>query len=267
MRRPFLLVFAAVCFVATLFAQDVLNNDSVIKLVGAGLSEDMVVNVVNTQPGKYSLNPDDLIALKKAGVSEKVISAMLAKGGASHGAKREDTPVPRVDAVAGNNGLPVVPAEPGLYYFRGTQAVAVEGQVVSFARTGSLLASGVTLGIKSRKTNVQIAGRKASLSVSERPVFYFRSAGANEAAGGGVGDLVLLQMRVHGDRRQVEVGAAGAWRASSGVSIRSQLEFQRSQVAAGLYRVQASDLKSGQYCFYLFRSYELPAFIYSFGVE
>ncbi|MGD0130091.1 MAG: hypothetical protein ABSF46_32640 [Terriglobia bacterium] len=34
---------------------------------------------VNTQPGKYSLGTDDVIALKTAGVSEKVITAMLNK--------------------------------------------------------------------------------------------------------------------------------------------------------------------------------------------
>jgi hypothetical protein len=33
--------------------------------------------MVNTQPGKYSLAADDVIALKKAGASEKVIAAML----------------------------------------------------------------------------------------------------------------------------------------------------------------------------------------------
>jgi hypothetical protein len=56
-----------------------LTNESIVKLVKAGLSEDTIIKVVDTQPGKYSLGVEDVIALKKAGVSEKAITAMLNK--------------------------------------------------------------------------------------------------------------------------------------------------------------------------------------------
>jgi hypothetical protein len=56
-----------------------LTNDSIIKLVKAGLGEDTIIKMVNTQPGKYSLGVEDIIALKKAGVSEKIITGMLTK--------------------------------------------------------------------------------------------------------------------------------------------------------------------------------------------
>jgi hypothetical protein len=54
-----------------------LTNDSIIKVVKAGLSDETITTIVRTQPGKYSLGPDDIIALKKARVSEKIITAML----------------------------------------------------------------------------------------------------------------------------------------------------------------------------------------------
>ena len=54
-----------------------LTNDSIVKLVKAGLSDAVIISMVNTQSGKYSLSADDVIALKTAGVSEDVISAML----------------------------------------------------------------------------------------------------------------------------------------------------------------------------------------------
>lgn len=60
-----------------------LTNDSIIKLVKAGLTEDTIVSIVKTQPGKYSLAADDIIGLRKAGVSEKVIAAMVNKSGHS----------------------------------------------------------------------------------------------------------------------------------------------------------------------------------------
>jgi len=56
-----------------------LTNDSIVKLVKAGLGQDTIISMVNTQAGKYSVGADDVIALKKAGVSEKVITAMLNK--------------------------------------------------------------------------------------------------------------------------------------------------------------------------------------------
>lgn len=61
------------------FAQQALDNGSVIKLVKAGLSDDIIVTTINASPGTYDTSTDGLIALKAAGVSDKVISAMVTK--------------------------------------------------------------------------------------------------------------------------------------------------------------------------------------------
>jgi hypothetical protein len=71
-------VLSTICTVLAL-AQTALTNDSVIKMVKAGLGDDVVVSMVKGQPGGYSTGPDDLIALKSAGVSDKVIAAMVAR--------------------------------------------------------------------------------------------------------------------------------------------------------------------------------------------
>lgn len=64
-------------------AQQSLDNDAVIKLVKAGLSDDLVVNTIATSPGTYNVSPDGLIALKSAGVSDRVVSAIVAKSSAT----------------------------------------------------------------------------------------------------------------------------------------------------------------------------------------
>jgi hypothetical protein len=75
-------------------------------------------------------------------------------------------------------------------------------------------------------------------------------------------------MSVKQDRRQFEIGAAGAWRASQGISIRSQLQVARKRIEADLYRLTpAEELKPGEYGLFLFRGYDLPGFIYDFSVE
>jgi hypothetical protein len=74
-------LFLAIC--PLLFAQQTLNNDSVIKLVKAGLSDDLIVSTINGSPGAYDISADGIIALKTAGASEKVIAAVVAKTNAA----------------------------------------------------------------------------------------------------------------------------------------------------------------------------------------
>ncbi|KAA6455837.1 hypothetical protein DYQ86_26715 [Acidobacteria bacterium AB60] len=65
-----------------LFAQQSMNNDSVIKLCQAGISDDVIVSAINFLPGEYKTSADDLVALKTAGVSDKVVAALVTKGSA-----------------------------------------------------------------------------------------------------------------------------------------------------------------------------------------
>src|SRR5436305_6707349 len=53
-----------------------MSNDSVIRMVKAGLSDDLIVQTIGTQPGKYSVDADSLVELKQAGVSERILDAM-----------------------------------------------------------------------------------------------------------------------------------------------------------------------------------------------
>jgi hypothetical protein len=54
-----------------------LTNASVIKLVRAGFREKTVIAIIRARPSRFDLSPDRLIELKKGGVSERVILAML----------------------------------------------------------------------------------------------------------------------------------------------------------------------------------------------
>ena len=78
----FVLVFAAAA--ATAHAQgqgatNTLTNASVVKLVRAGFKEKTVIAIINARPVSFDLSPDRLIELKKGGVPERVILAMLAR--------------------------------------------------------------------------------------------------------------------------------------------------------------------------------------------
>jgi hypothetical protein len=60
-------------------AEEPLTNASVVKLVRAGFKEKSVVAIIGARPANFDLSPDRLVELKKAGVPERVILAMIAR--------------------------------------------------------------------------------------------------------------------------------------------------------------------------------------------
>lgn len=86
--RLLVLLCLCVCFVSAPAqtnpptpADGPLTNAAVIKLVRAGFSEKTVITIIRTRPARFDLAPDQLIELKKRGVSEKIILAMLGRDG------------------------------------------------------------------------------------------------------------------------------------------------------------------------------------------
>jgi hypothetical protein len=261
-------------------AHESLTNDSIIKMVQAGLSETVILSMVNTQPGKYSLGADDIIALKKAGVSDQIITAIVnksASGSSPAGAAafKKEGPATNQNRPGGEGLLSPdqdlrIPSEAGLYALGPTQKLErIEGRATSFVRTGSRLASAATLGIHANRVNTQIPGTRANITLSPTPTFYYRPVKDE----GGL-DLILTRLTVKNGRRQFEVGAQGIFRASKGVSVRHQMDFDADEVEPGLYKlVLTHQLQAGQYAFYLMRGFEHSSaeegsgFVYCFQVE
>ena len=56
-----------------------LNNAAIVKLVKAGFKDKTIINIISSRPPNFDLSTDRMIELKKSGVSEKLILAMLAR--------------------------------------------------------------------------------------------------------------------------------------------------------------------------------------------
>lgn len=54
-----------------------LTNSAIIKLVRAGFKEKTLIAIIRSRPAQFDLSPDQLIELKRNGVSENVILVML----------------------------------------------------------------------------------------------------------------------------------------------------------------------------------------------
>ena len=90
------------------FSQEVLTNEDILKLVKAGMSEEVILSSISSKPGKFSVNTDDLIALKQGGVPDKVIAAMVAKGASTTPGVSLAAPVtPVTNELVLHDGTPV----------------------------------------------------------------------------------------------------------------------------------------------------------------
>ena len=161
-----------------------------------------------------------------------------------------------------------IPSEPGMYVQAGDGFNKMLGQIVAFTRSGSLLVSTLTVGIKTSKANVQLLGPHAQTVIGGKPVFYFIPPKQEADAGVNAGDLVLLRLEMKPKRRQFEIGARGAWRASSGISITHQIQLFRSEAKPGIYTITpALELGKGEYALYLARGEGMQAYVYDFSVS
>jgi hypothetical protein len=82
-----------ICLLAV--GQTALDNATILKLVKAGIGEDTIVGMVNQQPGTYALSAGDIIALKNAGVTDRVIAAIVVRNGLSPQPPQRDRPILR----------------------------------------------------------------------------------------------------------------------------------------------------------------------------
>ena len=101
-----LLIF---CAALPLHSQQALDNDAILKLKTAGLSDDVIVSTVTNSPGHYAVSTDDLIALKKAGISDRVLGAMIQRNAGISAAAP-------VTEAAGAVSMPAGVDEVGVYY-------------------------------------------------------------------------------------------------------------------------------------------------------
>lgn len=59
-------------------SESLLTNTSVVKLVKAGFKDKTIISIITSRPNVFDLAPEQLIELKRQGVSENIILAMLA---------------------------------------------------------------------------------------------------------------------------------------------------------------------------------------------
>lgn len=224
------------CFSSLLaHAQEMLSNESVIKLAKAGLSEDLIVQTVNSQPGKYALGADDIVALKRAGVSDKIIGAMLKKNESPAAGK----PSAGVGPEISGGGYP---NEIGVYIKRDKQWIDVQPEVINW-KTGGVLKNIATVGIVKGDVNGHLNGRSSRNKVNTPLEFCIYAP-----EGVAITEYQLLRLRDKNEYREFRTVTGGVLHVKGGAT-RDILPFEGTKVASRTFIVTLQGIGPGEYGF------------------
>jgi hypothetical protein len=228
-------VFLAIC--PLLIAQQALNNDSVIKLVKAGLSDDLIVSTINGSPGNYDTSADGIIALKTAGASDKVLAAIVQKGTSPAPVAAAPAPVP-----AATSALPPGIDDVGVYYKDKSGAwTALMPEIVNF-KTGGVMKSIMTNGIVKGDLNGHIVGKQAKTTVTFPVVI-----AVYVPEGTAITEYQLLRLRTNSNSREFRSVTGGVMHVSGGAT-RDAIDYQPQKIAPRVYQLTLdSSMGNGEY--------------------
>lgn len=238
MRKNILaILFLTIC--PLLVAQQALNNDSVIKLVKGGLSDDLIITTINAQPGSYDTSTDGLIALKTAGVSDKVVAAIVTKAAAPVPAPLAATPQP---AASAGPSLPKGVDSVGLYCpakdGSWQEVIAYDVNIVSSGAIKSF-----TKHMVKGNNDGQVEGDTSRLKLTLPAKFLLYVP-----EGRSPGEYQLVHFRIVNGNREFSLIARKPNPKNPDAQLRDTVDFDTKKIELRLYEVDlGKDLGKGEY--------------------
>ncbi len=212
----------------------VLSNEAIVKMTHADLGDDLILQAIRVQPGDYRTGPDDLVALKNAGVSQSLISAMLA-----HSSGLQQHPAPAPVEVA---PLSVNTDDPGVYFKNRQGSWEEVGAELVRYRDGGALKSLATNNIIKKDENGVVSGPKSKLSLPLGTDCLILTPANVEGV-----EYVILRFRPKGDRREFRVKTGNVFHSETGTD-RDALDIPVHKVSQHLYGFTVPhDLQKGEY--------------------
>jgi len=253
-------------------AQEVLTNDSVTSMVKGGLSEAVVLARIRSSPANFDTSTSSLLALKKAGVSDKVIEAMVTaprSGAAAAAAPAAPTPAapsaatsappPSVSAAARSSagGAAATLPRDSIYHLNGAKYTELQPQVVEIEMSHAVF---------SQKSEVVLGGRRAEYRITDKQPQFYSYYAPTEAL------LVKLKPGDKKNDRNLKMGSGGyhPYGGSSRQGIRGEdrIAVKSEREANGFYRITpSSPLPSGEYGFIVLSGATAGGRMFDFGVD
>ncbi|PZN92600.1 MAG: hypothetical protein DCF31_15670 [Alphaproteobacteria bacterium] len=243
--------------VAVAAPSELVTNETVLRLLAAGLPDEAVIAKIRTSRNAFDLSTDKLIELKSKGVSGGVMAAMLAPVATA----APEFSVDSADAA--------VPHYPGVYMFgakdnRMTRMMATSSNQ---AKTGGMIGYAFTMGIASLTVKATIPGASAKIQTANvLPVFYlfFDESVPRAMQGSGSSiwttgngslttspeELSLVRFTEKPGAREARVGSANIGGIKQGVMDKDRIGFVSELIRPGVFKVTpTSGLQPGEYGF------------------
>jgi len=252
-----------------------LSVEEVVKLSQTGLAEELIITKIKKNGKAFDLSTEELLELKKSGVSDNVIKFLLDPSQpynppappppvtTSASDVLSAPPKPNVpakqypeDAYASK-----VPSEPGLYRFPEEVPAKIDLKMMLGAKEGAGL--GKVL-MKKGKIIAYLVGPTSKTRVQEASalIFYMRLP-----EGKGIEEVVLVALERKEERREIEMGPGP----KEELKAAAMRQFDSLEVGPHLFKITTGKLAKGEYLFFQIGSAE-PAKGnygkgYDFGIE
>ncbi len=241
-----------------------LSVEEVLKQSQGGVSEELIITEIKKNGKPFDLNSDEILDLKKSGVSDTVIKYLLDPSQPytppAPPPKAPETPAPTPPPKAPpakkyppDANAAHVPPDPGLYTFAPGSLQTSEIKILLGEKEGAGLGKVI---MKKGKVIAYLVGPAAKTRVAEgAPVLYIRLP-----EGKGIEELLLVALERKNDRRELDIEPP----APKPETLR---QFDSLEVGAGLYRLTPAKLIKGEYMFYLNGSAEPAKGSYGKGYD
>ena len=276
-----MLLACLICLVAvtmgTAQAQKPLTNDDVVQMVKAGFDEATTIAAIDATDSSFDTTVQGMLALKAAGVSEKVIAAMLnatkrkseaaerkaaeakaaelkaaeAKAAEAKAAEAAATAKAEAEAKAKAETEAKakeaeknkdIPEDVGVYAKLKGSLVEMYAEPVN-SRSGGVGKSMLTMGFTKGHVNGAVSGPKSKLQIGS-PIEIIIKCKEGETPS----EYQLLKLDEKGDRREFRAVTGGVYHASSGAE-KNAIPFDFAKIGPRTYRLKIPDLKKGEYGF------------------
>jgi hypothetical protein len=211
---------------------EALNTDSVVRLVKANFSDGFILDLLARRPGQFAVTPARILELKQAGVSERLLSALVSQSATRELPRGTEISVRLIDAIdsevhrVGNEFQASLEAPLVL----GSDVIAPKGaraviRLVDTEESGKL--TGRT-SLSLQLVSVQIDGRQVELNTSDLAQTSASRGERTAKSAAAVGVLGAIIGGIAGGGKGAAIGAAAGAGAGAGAQV--LLDPQRVKV-------------------------------------
>jgi hypothetical protein len=252
MRRVWIVVLT-LTFVSSPFllgkeVKKPLTNADVVTMVQASLPENTIVLAIEQSPAKFDTSPAALIELKKQGVSQTVMEAMLHASSEPEAAKTAaEAPTPATTPGPSSAGTDIL-AE-GTYYKSPSGWVKIEQLIMAgggATHMGKMFVPGLTPQMvwtyREPTALVQISERRPTFVVKESP-YMVNIPGHSDR------DLVIVKFNKKKDHRELQTTSGGnMFTFKAGLSKDKTPDITVAKISDTVFSITPTgDLEPGEY--------------------